>query len=124
MKTEKAKSQNEGYMPITPAPAKILLVYKNDKTKQSTMTICFKMTYCEVLVGGEKLIIAEEALERILQDEKYQPLDYEVLRTFPGSELVGKKYQPLNTGSTWPENDKIHTIYAADGAFRAPAAAP
>ena len=72
------------------------------------------MTYCEVLVAGEKLIIAEEALERTLQDEKHQPLDYEVLRTFPGSELVGKKYQPLDTGSTWPENDKIHTIYAAD----------
>lgn len=72
------------------------------------------MTYCEVLVDGEKLIIAEEALERTLQDEKHRPLDYEVLRTFPGSELVGKKYQPLDTGSTWPQNDKIHTIYAAD----------
>ena len=63
---------------------------------------------------SEKLILAEEALERTLQDEKHQPLDYEVLRTFPGSELVGKKYKPLDTGSTWPENDKIHTIYAAD----------
>ena len=72
------------------------------------------MTYCEVLVDGEKLILAEEALERTLQDDKHQPLDYDVLRTFPGSELVGKKYQPLGTGSTWPENDKIHTIYAAD----------
>ncbi len=72
------------------------------------------MMYCEVLVGGEKLILAEEALERTLQDEKHQPLDYDVLRTFPGSELVGKKYQPLDTGSTWPKNDKIHTIYAAD----------
>ena len=73
-----------------------------------------EMTYCEVLVDGEKLIIAEEAFERTLQDEKHQPLDYEVLRKFPGSELVGKKYQPLDTGSTWPENDKINTIYAAD----------
>lgn len=72
------------------------------------------MTYCEVLIDGEKLIIAEEALERTLQDEKHQPLDYNVLRTFSGSELVGKNYQPLDTGSTWPENDKIHTIYAAD----------
>ena len=72
------------------------------------------MTYCEVLVGGEKLIIAEEALERTLQDEKHQPLDYDVLRKFPGSELVGKNYQPLDTGSNWPQNDKIHTIYAAD----------
>ena len=63
---------------------------------------------------SEKLIIAEEALGRTLQDEKHQPLDYEVLRKFPGSELVGKTYQPLDTGSNWPENDKIHTIYAAD----------
>ena len=63
---------------------------------------------------SEKLILAEEALERTLQDEKHQPLDYDVLRTFPGSELVGKTYQPLDTGSNWPENDKIHTIYAAD----------
>ena len=73
-----------------------------------------EMMYCEVLVDGEKLIIAEEAFERTLQDEKHQPLDYEVLRKFPGSELVSKKYQSLATGSTWPENDKIHTIYAAD----------
>ena len=73
-----------------------------------------EMTYCEVLVDGKKLIIAEEALERTLQDEKHQPLEYEIVRKFPGSELVGKKYQPLDTGSTWPENDKIHTIYAAD----------
>ena len=63
---------------------------------------------------SEKLIIAEEALERTLQDDKHQPLDYDVLRKFPGSELVGKNYQPLDTGSAWPENDKIHTIYAAD----------
>ncbi len=73
-----------------------------------------EMTYCEVLVDGEQLILAEEALERTLQDEKHQPLDYEVLRKFPGSELVGKNYQPLDTGSTWPDSDKIHAIYAAD----------
>ena len=73
-----------------------------------------EMTYCEVLVDGEQLIIAEEALERTLQDEKHQPIDYEVLRKFPGSELVGKNYQPLDTGSTWPNSDKTHTIYAAD----------
>ena len=63
---------------------------------------------------NEKLIIAEEALERVLQDEKHNALEYEVLRTFPGSELVGKSYEPLDTGSTWPESDAIHKIYAAD----------
>ena len=73
-----------------------------------------EMTYCEVLVGGEKLIIAEEALERVLQDDKHQPLDYEVLRRFSGGELVGRAYQPLDTGSTYPEDAKIHHIYPAD----------
>ncbi len=73
-----------------------------------------EMTYCEVLVGGEKLIIAEEALERVLQDDKHQPLDYQVLRRFSGGELVGRAYQPLDTGSAYPEDDKIHHIYPAD----------
>ena len=73
-----------------------------------------EMTYCEVLVGGEKLIIAEEALERVLQDDKHQPLDYQVLRRFSGSELVGRAYQPLDTGSTYPKGAKVHHIYPAD----------
>lgn len=73
-----------------------------------------EMTYCEVLVGGEKLVIAEEALERVLQDDKHRPLDYEVLRWFSGSELVGRAYQPLDTGSTYPDDAKIHHIYPAD----------
>ena len=109
-----------GYLPAQPAdddhPAAILAWTTTPWTLPANLMLAVnpEMTYCEVLVGGEKLIIAEEALERTLQDEKHQPLDYDVLRTFPGSELVGKKYQPLDTGSAWPENDKIHTIYAAD----------
>lgn len=72
------------------------------------------LTYCEVEIAGEKLVIAEEALERVLKDEKNKPLQYTVLRRFPGSELAGKSYQPLDTGSTWPENNAIHKIYTAD----------
>ena len=109
-----------GYLPAQPAddnqPTSILAWTTTPWTLPANLMLAVNpdMTYCEVLVGGEKLIIAEEALERTLQDEKHQPLDYDVLRTFPGSELVGKKYQPLGTGSTWPDSDKIHTIYAAD----------
>ena len=109
-----------GYLPAQPAdddrPAAILAWTTTPWTLPANLMLAVnpEMTYCEVLVGGEKLIIAEEALERTLQDEKHRPLDYDVLRKFPGSELVGKKYQPLDTGSAWPENDKIHTIYAAD----------
>ena len=109
-----------GYLPAQPAddgrPAAVLAWTTTPWTLPANLMLAVNpdMTYCEVLVDGEKLIIAEEALERTLQDEKHRPLDYDVLRTFPGSELVGKKYQPLDTGSNWPENDKIHTIYAAD----------
>ncbi len=78
------------------------------------LAVSQEMTYCEVLVGGEKLVIAEEALERVLQDDKHRPLDYEVLRRFSGGELVGRAYQPLDTGSTYPEDAKIHHIYPAD----------
>lgn len=73
-----------------------------------------EMTYCEVVVDDEHLILAKEALERVLQDEKHQPLQYEVVREFLGAELVGKSYEPLATGSTWPKSDKIHQVYAAD----------
>ena len=78
------------------------------------LAVSAELTYCEVLVDGEKLIVAEEALERVMKDEKNKPLEYEVVRKFPGSELVGKSYEPLDTGSLWPENDAVHKIYAAD----------
>ena len=78
------------------------------------LAVSADLTYCEVLVGGERLIVAEEALERVMKDEKNKPLEYEVVRTFPGSELVGRAYEPLDTGSSWPENDAVHKIYAAD----------
>lgn len=72
------------------------------------------MTYAEVEVGGERLILAEEALERVMRDEKNKPVEYKVLRTFPGSELDGLGYEPLDTGSTWPDTKGVHEIYAAD----------
>ena len=109
-----------GYLPAQPTddnqPTSVLAWTTTPWTLPANLMLAVNpdMTYCEVLVDGEQLIIAEEALERTLQDEKHQPLDYKVLRTFPGSELVGKKYQPLDTGSAWPDSDKIHTIYAAD----------
>lgn len=51
--------------------------------------------YSEVLIDGQKLILASELLDKVLTDEKHQILPYEVLRTLQGSELVGKSYEPL-----------------------------
>jgi isoleucyl-tRNA synthetase len=51
--------------------------------------------YAEVLVGGQRLILAKALLDKVLTDEKHQVLSYEVQRTFKGEELLGKEYEPL-----------------------------
>ncbi len=53
------------------------------------------MKYALVEHEGEQLIVAKELVEKVFTDEKHQPLKYKVLKTFPGSELVGLKYEPL-----------------------------
>ena len=73
-----------------------------------------ELTYAEVLVDGERLILAKNAIEQVLTDEKHHPLEYELVREFPGSELAGRAYQPLDTGSTWPNHPAVHHIYSAD----------
>lgn len=68
-------------------------------------------TYAEVEVEGERFILAKELLEKVLVDEKRQPLNYEVLRKIKGSELVGLSYEPL-LGVNRGEN--AHKVWAAD----------
>ncbi len=53
-------------------------------------------TYAVVrLAGGEKVIIAENLVAKVLTDEKHQPVPFTVERTLKGRELVGKEYEPL-----------------------------
>ena len=73
-----------------------------------------ELTYAEVLVDGERLILAKNVIEQVLTDEKHQPLEYKLVREFLGSELAGRAYQPLDTGSTWPKHPAVHHIYSAD----------
>lgn len=69
-----------------------------------------KETYAEVLVSGEKLILAEALLKKVLTDEKHQPLEYEILRTLKGDELVGKSYEPLFED----RGENAHKVWHAD----------
>lgn len=78
------------------------------------LAVSTDMTYVEVMVDGERLILAKDALERIMKDEKHQPIAYEIVRELSGNELAGKSYEPLATGSTWPQHDAVHKIYSAD----------
>lgn len=61
----------------------------------SAIAVNKDVTYAEVELDGQKLIVAKKLLEKALQDEKHQPLNYTVLRTFKGRELIGKSYEPL-----------------------------
>ncbi len=53
------------------------------------------VTYAEVELDGQKLILAEALLNKVLTDEKHKLLSYKVLDTFKGERLVGKSYEPL-----------------------------
>ena len=68
------------------------------------------VTYVEVVIDGEHLVLAEELLPKVLADEKHQPLAYEMVRSFEGSELVGKSYEPLFDD----RGENAHRVWAAD----------
>lgn len=68
------------------------------------------LEYQEVLVDGQKLILAKNQVARVLTDEKHQPLDFEILRTLKGKELVGKSYEPLFTD----RGEGAHKVWHAD----------
>jgi isoleucyl-tRNA synthetase len=54
-----------------------------------------KVEYAQVMVDGQRLILARELLDKVLTDEKHRVLDYSIERTMKGSELVGRQYEPL-----------------------------
>lgn len=69
------------------------------------------LAYVEVTVGDEQFILAKNLLEKVLQDEKHQPLAYKIVRELKGDELVGLSYEPL-LGVNRGEN--AHKVWAAD----------
>ena len=62
-------------------------------------------TYVEVQQGDERLVLVKTLVEKTLQG------DFEILREFPGSDLVGLQYEPPYVLTTEPA---AHRIYAAD----------
>jgi isoleucyl-tRNA synthetase len=66
--------------------------------------------YVEVRLDGEQFILAKDLLEKVLIDEKKQPLDYVVTRTLKGKELVGKSYTPLFAD----RGEYAHKVWHAD----------
>ena len=69
------------------------------------------LTYVEVEVDGEKLIVAKDLASKVFVDEKHQALDYKVLCEIKGKDLTGLSYEPL-LGVDRGEN--AHKVWAAD----------
>lgn len=69
------------------------------------------INYSKVELDGQKMIVAEDLIEKVFTDEKHQALDYKVIGNIKGSELVGKGYEPLFDQSKDPNT---HKIWAAE----------
>src|SRR5690606_21043117 len=69
-----------------------------------------EMFYAEIKVGDEQFVVARDLLEKVLIDEKKQPLEYELVRILDGSELVGQSYEPLFVD----RGENAHKVWAAD----------
>jgi len=84
------------------------------------------VTYAEVEIDGDRLILAKDLLGKVLTDEKHQPLPHKVHRTFKGEELIGKSYEPLfkdrgeNAHKIW-HADFVHTEEGTGIAHESPA---
>ncbi len=51
--------------------------------------------YSLVAYGGKKFYVASDRVEKVMTDEKHQPLEYSIVKTIKGSELTGKRFEPL-----------------------------
>ncbi|HEX5798013.1 MAG TPA: isoleucine--tRNA ligase [Candidatus Saccharimonadales bacterium] len=71
------------------------------------------VTYAEIDLEGEKLILAKDRLDKVLTDNKHEIVSYKVNRTFKGSELVGESYEPLFVSDD-KNKEKINKIWHAD----------
>ena len=51
--------------------------------------------YSLVAYGDKKFYVASDRVEKVMTDEKHQPLEYSIIKTIKGSELVDKRFEPL-----------------------------
>ena len=69
-----------------------------------------KITYVEVGVGDEVFIMAKDTLERVLKDDKNQPIEHKVLDTVKAKDLIGLEYEPI----FGDRGKNAHKIWHAD----------
>lgn len=98
---------NDAYQTVTDSSVYVKFKLKNGATllawtttpwtlpANTALAVNPELDYVEVRVGDDQFILAKALVEKVLTDDKHQPLDHEVLRDFKGAELVGQEYEPL-----------------------------
>ncbi len=76
----------------------------------SAVAVNKELDYVKVELDGERLVLAKDLAEKVLTDEKHQSLDYKVITELKGSQLVGKRYQPLFAD----RGEGAHQVWDAD----------
>ena len=69
------------------------------------------LDYVLVEVDGELLVLDDETIQRVMVNEKHQPLEYRIVKHLSAKDLVGLEYEPLfgvNRGGN------AHKIWHAD----------
>lgn len=78
----------------------------------------FEYSEVQLAESKEKFVLASELVETVLTDEKHRPLEYKVLRTLKGKELIGKSYEPLFEDRRLEGRDETaqnaHKVWHAD----------
>lgn len=70
-------------------------------------------SYAQVKVNGQSLILAEKLLDKVLTNEKHQPIEYEIEYLILGKDLVGKHYEPLFKDRGKGAHQVLHADYVS-----------
>jgi isoleucyl-tRNA synthetase len=68
------------------------------------------ITYVKLEIDGEWLILAKDTIEKVMTDERHQPLQYKIIDEFKGSELRDRYYEPLFSD----RGKGAHAVWHAD----------
>lgn len=106
---------------IAKAPEKWLLAWTTTPWTlpgNTALAVNPALEYADVKLGDDVFVVANERIEKVFVDEKHQALQYEVLKTYSGTELVGQEYLELETSTNGRCSDDYNgnefKIWAAD----------
>ena len=105
---------------VAKAPEAYLLAWTTTPwtlSANTALAVGANITYVEVEVGGEVLILAKDLLKTVLTDDKHQPLAHTIRREFKGKELVGREYLELDISAgvcVDDQNGNEYKIWNAD----------